>query len=217
MNTNMSTSLLEDQESTEQPPNDCIKTAEQLAVEVNALAEEQDGNEQLALRLAWEAGGRLNQMHKMLTDEKGWGRWGKFLDEHCPNISRMTVWRYRSIARFYNSVLQFDGMTLSEAYRQMDLAKFKEEGENGSEGGGASEKPDRDGVTVVLFKKLAKLSVKFDVPETLSPENLAVMKRGAMKLVEVLASARKPVAHDEQDKDDAIEVEAVVSSEGEEE
>jgi len=185
------------------PENDNIKTPEKLAQEINALHQECEGAEQVSLLLAWEIGVRLNLAYEMIRKSK-WGLWGKYLDEYCPDISRMTVWRYRELARHFNSVLQFDGMTLSQAYADMKLAKFKEDSDDGSADVPGAKK-EKDSFTVKLFKDIAKLSKKFDIPVTLSSGEANTLQKGALKIVAVLEERKKGTAK-------VVEVEAVNTS-----
>lgn len=172
------------------PENDCIQTPEQVAKEVNDYFKEQQEAEQVSLLIAWEIGVRLNRIRETLRATKQ-GAWGKFLDEHFPDICRMTVWRYRAIASFFNSVLEFDGMTISEAYRLMKLAKFKVEGDEGEQKEPGKPK-QKDKPVVALFKKIAKASRSFDYPKSLEVSERNDVRRGLKELIRVVEALDKP-------------------------
>ena len=144
---------------------------------------------------AWEAGKRLNLAREMLRNTE-WGAWGRFCKIHCPDISSMTIWRYRTIGSFYNTLLEFDGMTLSEMYHQMKLAKFKKEGEYA---GAVAAKHEDDPYTVKLFKALAKLSSKFDEPEKLTSDDTDLMVKASRKLVLVMQSQQPVIEVDSEE------------------
>ncbi len=163
-------------------------TPVQLMQEVNRLHEQVEQDEQSAARGAWEAGKRLNLAREMLRNTE-WGAWGRFYRMHCPNISAMTIWRYRTIAAFFNTELEFDGMTLSEMYVKIKIAKFKKEGDYGGNNVGEQES---ESYTENLFKKLAKLSKKFDEADRLNANDKELVLKASRKLVQVMEGLQQP-------------------------
>ncbi len=163
--------------------NDNILSLVELAVLINNSHKKAEEKDEEALRCAWDAGNWLELAYKRITEEKGYGGWGIYLAENCPAISRTTVWRYRKVAACF-TVEQLTGMTLSDAYAKMDVAKYEEESvatEVQTEPTGRKKQP----AIVKLLKNLVTASKHFDEPTTLLKRDRTSVKKAVIKLEEV--------------------------------
>ena len=128
-----------------------------------------------------------------LKESVGHGNWESFLKQHFPEISLITVWRYRQIAKSF-TVKDLTGMTLSQAYTKLKLAKFQDEifteGDDGDNDPSSGKKTQSK--QAKLISTVAKATKKFDAPTSLSQGEKSAVKKFCVQLEDVYGQVTKP-------------------------
>jgi hypothetical protein len=170
---------------------------------INAHHLKAQNNEKEALSYGWKAGTELEKAKKEIDADHGYGKWNKYLKEHCSTLSRTTVWRYRQIATRF-TLKQVGDMTLTEAYTEMgDLRLNKESIPSES---GIDPKSERKPVPndVLMMNLLTKSARHFNQPEKLAGTEKSSLKRILVRLVEVFNTLEDEVWTWTKDESDLI-------------
>ena len=177
--------------------NDNLVTVKELAQQINAYHAKAEESEAEALRNAWEAGVRLNKAFEIVT----YGDWGKYIEKNCSGLGLTTVWRYRRLADSYSTVEELAGETLTETYTKLGLVKLQEEcvpteesessdSEKKEQKSDTSKKPMNPLAKVI--KDVAKASLKFDAPASMSLQDKTAVKKLCIKLEDIHGQTKGP-------------------------
>jgi len=169
--------------------NDCLADTAEIVTQVyeyHVKAEKSDAD---TLTYNWEAGTRINILKKSVKH----GSWEAFLTENLPDISLSTVWRYRQIAKSF-TVKDLTGMTLSQAYAKLKLAKFPPEtfteGHDGDTDPSSGKKIQSKLEKIISM--VAKAAKHFDLPTSLSQGQKSAVKKLCAKLEDVHGQVSRP-------------------------
>jgi hypothetical protein len=173
-------------------PNDNIISLEELGRQILTYHEKAEDNEKEASVNVWESGTRLNQAYDRVHTKDGYGGWGEYLAKNCPKMPRTKVWRNRKVATCF-TLEQVQGKTLTELYAAMKVARFEEEpvAEPVTNAQPASTTPKPQSLASA-FPAFTKAWEKLDIPETLSMQEKAAVKRVCAKLESAYDRIEKP-------------------------
>jgi hypothetical protein len=183
------TQVAETVESGGEGKNDCLADTAEIVLQVHEFHVKAEKSDTDTLVYNWEAGTRINTLKKSV----GHGSWESFLADNFPDISLTTVWRYRQIAKSF-SLKDLTGMTLSQAYAKLKLAKFQDEtfteGDDGDNDPSSGKK--NQSKLEKLISTVAKASKHFDLPTSLSQGQKSAVKKLCAKLEDVHGQVTMP-------------------------